>query len=180
MVKNHLIGRASQVKEDYGKIRNVTRSSSNKLFHEGDTMNKIVSAALLSLVTGATSLGYIQPAKAERVVYCTPVTRTSVSKDAADHPHAYADGYREGQQSARRGEDYKPRSTGGEFARGFDDGYYNRRYTGQEYVVPNAVVQSTTQYCDPGYEVVAPPPTVGIYVPVGPRVFIGGGWRHRW
>jgi hypothetical protein len=169
-------------------------------------MKKIVSAALLSLVTGATTTLFIQPAQADRVIYCTPDTHTNVLKDPADHPDAYADGYREGQQSARAGEAYRPRATGGEFARGFDDGYYNRRYTGQQYVAPTRIEQYTTQNCNDAYETVVPPPTViynnppptviydnpspvSIYVPF-PPIVIGGyygrgyygrgyyGWGH--
>ena len=128
-------------------------------------MKKIVAAALLSLVTGSTSLLFPQAAKADRVIYCHPVTDNRVIKDSADHPHAYADGYREGEQSARNREAYKPRTAGGEFARGFEDGYFNRPYTAQEDVVPNRIVQHTTQDCnEDGYYTVAPPPAV-IYNP---------------
>ena len=129
-------------------------------------MKKIVVSALLSLIAGSTSLLFPQAAKADRVAYCYPVTENRVLKEsAANHPHAYADGYREGEQSARNGELYKPRTAGGEFARGFEDGYFNRPYTGQENVAPKTVVQHTTQVCnDDGYYTVAPPPAY-IYNP---------------
>ena len=94
-------------------------------------MKKVLSAALLSLVTVSTPLLYPQAVKADEVIYCHPVTSDRVSQNSADHPHAYADGYREGEQSARNREAYKPRTAGGEFARGFEDGYFNRPYTGQ-------------------------------------------------
>lgn len=66
-------------------------------------------------------------------------------EDPADHPKAYEDGYRQGRQSARKSEDYRPRTAGGEFSRGFEDGYYNRPFTGQKYVIPNRVEHYTTQ-----------------------------------
>ncbi len=129
-------------------------------------MKKIVVAAILSFIAGSTSLLFPQAAKADRVVSCYPVTENRVLKEsAADHPHAYADGYREGEQSARNREAYQPRTAGGEFARGFEDGYFNRPYTGQENVVPKTVVQHTTQVChDDGYYTVAPPPAY-VYSP---------------
>lgn len=151
-------------------------------------MNKIVSAALLSLVTGSTSLLFPQAAKADRVIYCHPVASNQVSKNSADHPHAYADGYREGEQTARTREAYKPRTAGGEFARGFEDGYFNRPYTGQQVVAPNRIEQYTAQDCaQGGYYTAAPSPAV-IYnypYPVYPYPsfefdFGFGGWHHGW
>ena len=52
-------------------------------------------------------------------------------RDAANHPNAYADGYQEGVQSRANGDTYERRTAGGEFARGFKDGYYGKPYTGQ-------------------------------------------------
>ncbi|MEH2376182.1 hypothetical protein [Nostoc sp.] len=129
-------------------------------------MKKIVVAAIFSLIAGSTSLLFPQAAKADRVVYCHPVTDNRVVKEsAADHSHAYANGYREGEQSARNREAYKPRTGGGEFARGFQDGYLNLPYAGQENVVSKTIVQQTTQVCnEDGYYTVAPPP-VYIYNP---------------
>ncbi len=129
-------------------------------------MNKIVVAALFSFIAGSISLLFPQAAKADRVIYCHPVTDNRLLKEsAADHPHAYADGYREGEQSARDRAAYKPRTVGGEFARGFEDGYFNRPYTGQENVVPKTIVQHTTQVCnEDGYYTVAPDPAY-IYNP---------------
>ena len=158
-------------------------------------MEKIVSAALLSLVTVSTSLLFTQAAKADRVIYCHPVTGNQVSKNSADHPNAYADGYREGEQTARNREAYKPRTAGGEFARGFEDGYFNRSYTGQQAVVPNRSTQYAAQDCDEGgYYTAAPPPAViynypypvapfGVYNYPYPSVefdFGFGGWHHGW
>ncbi|MEH2291977.1 hypothetical protein [Nostoc sp.] len=129
-------------------------------------MKKIVFAAIFSLIAGSTSLLFPQAAKADRVVYCHPVTDNRVLKESApDHPHAYANGYREGEQSARNREAYKPRTAGGEFARGFQDGYLNLPYAGQENVVSKTIVQQTTQVCnEDGYYTVAPPPAY-IYNP---------------
>ncbi|MHC5862733.1 hypothetical protein [Nostoc sp.] len=130
-------------------------------------MNKIVVAAIFSLIAGSTSLLFTKAAKADPIVSCNPVTYNRVIKEsAADHPHAYADGYREGEQTARNRVAYKPRAVGGEFARGFEDGYFNLPYAGQETVVPKTIVQHTTQVCNevPYYNTVAPPPTY-IYNP---------------
>jgi hypothetical protein len=83
----------------------------------------------------------------EVVTVCKPVTTTNVVRDAAAHAGAYQDGFGEGRLSASRGETYKPRSVGGEFARGFDDGYYGRSFTGQEYAIRDRVQSYTTQQC---------------------------------
>ncbi|ARV57793.1 hypothetical protein BZZ01_03340 [Nostocales cyanobacterium HT-58-2] len=79
--------------------------------------------------------------------YCYPVTNWSVDEDPAYHPQAYADGYRQGQQSAKNGDKYKPRTAGGEFSRGFDDGYYGRAFSGQKQTVPNEYKPYTTSEC---------------------------------
>jgi hypothetical protein len=123
-------------------------------------MKKTVVAALFSLIAGSTSLLFPQAAKADSVVYCHPVTNNKVIQESvADRSHAYADGYREGEQSARNKQAYQPQTTRGEFARGFHDGYFNLPYNGQENVVPKIVVQQTTQVCnEDGYYSVAPPP----------------------
>ena len=116
-------------------------------------MKRIFAAALLSLATVSISLLPPQAAKADEVVYCN--SANNQSRNAAEQPHAYADGYREGEQNFRKGQAYQPRTAGGEFARGFEDGYFNRPYTGQE------VVASNRQECSGGgLYIVAPPPTV--------------------
>ena len=56
-----------------------------------------------------------------------------VAKSDAYHADAYNDGYREGSASKAKNETYRARSAGGEFARGFEDGYFGRRSTGQRY-----------------------------------------------
>lgn len=56
-----------------------------------------------------------------------------VAKSAAYHAEAYSDGYREGSASKAKSETYRARTAGGEFARGFEDGYFGRRNTGQRY-----------------------------------------------
>jgi hypothetical protein len=111
-------------------------------------MNRIVAATLLTLTAGSASILFTQPALADTHTVCYPVTQSQVTQDDAAHPGAYRDGYREGRESARNGEAYKPRSAGGEFARGFDDGYYGRRFSGQQYRVPNRVNYYTTQRCN--------------------------------
>lgn len=113
-------------------------------------MNKIFCVTLLTLASAPTFLLFTQPAKADTSTstYCYPVVQREVIQNAADHPSAYADGYSEGRQSARKGDAYKPRSAGGEFARGFEDGYYSRPFTGQQYAVPDKVREFTTQQCD--------------------------------
>ncbi|WP_243146702.1 hypothetical protein [Scytonema sp. UIC 10036] len=79
--------------------------------------------------------------------YCYPVIQTRVSEDPAYHPRAYADGYRQGLASAQKGEAYKPRTALGEFARGFDDGYFGKEFTGQKHSVPNQVYYEKTTEC---------------------------------
>ncbi|MBV8884325.1 MAG: hypothetical protein JO235_10070 [Chroococcidiopsidaceae cyanobacterium CP_BM_RX_35] len=130
-------------------------------------MNKLVLAALLGLATVSTSLLSPQAVKADEVIGGNYVTSRQAPRDywAADHPRAYADGYRQGEQSARDKEAYRPRTAGGEFARGFEDGYFNRPYTGQKVVV-------------------LPPPAVYYNYP-NPAInldfgFGFGGWHHRW
>jgi len=75
-------------------------------------MKKLFFAALLGLATVSASLLAPQTAKADRVIDGNHVTSSNqVAKNywAADHPHAYADGYRQGEQSFRNREAYKPR-----------------------------------------------------------------------
>lgn len=118
-------------------------------------MNKILKATLLTLAI-APSLVIFSPAaradrykpKTKRTTVCRPVQQVRVIKDAADHPAAYRDGYREGQRSVRKNEAYKPRSVGGEFARGFDDGYYDHPFDGQQYAVDDRVEAYTTNQCE--------------------------------
>jgi len=151
-------------------------------------VKKIVSIALLSLTTVSIPLLFSQAAKADQEIYCHPATGNQVSKNSVDSLHAYADGYREGEQSFRDGVAYKPRTEGGEFARGFEDGYFNRSYNGQ------TIEQSITQKCDESgsnvvtspsviyyYPYVVAPPTIYNYpYPVIDFDFGFGGWHHGW
>lgn len=111
-------------------------------------MNRLVTVTLLSLTAGSASILFMPPAQAETYTVCSPVTSQNIIQNPADHQGAYADGYSEGRQSAREGEAYKPRSAGGEFARGFEDGYYGRHFTGQEYAVRDKVEYYTSQQCN--------------------------------
>lgn len=111
-------------------------------------MNKLAAATLLTLSTIPACLLFAQQAFAETRTVCYPVTQSRIIQNAADHSSAYTNGYSEGRQIARKGEAYKPRSAGGEFARGFYDGYYGRPFTGQEYAVPDKVEQYTSQECN--------------------------------
>jgi len=127
-------------------------------------MKKLVLAALLGLATVPTFLLSPQVVKADEVIGRNYVTGSPADQNywAADHPHAYADGFRQGEQSARDGKAYRPRTAGGEFARGFEDGYFNRPYTGQKVVI-------------------LPPPVIYNYP--NPTINFGfgfGGWHHRW
>ncbi|MGK7945505.1 MAG: hypothetical protein AB4058_13645 [Microcystaceae cyanobacterium] len=72
------------------------------------------------------------------VCYEEKSTWQKLVRHGANHPSAYQDGYGEGRLSAQRGDKYEPRTAGGEFGRGFDDGYYGNNNTGQN---PNATVQ---------------------------------------
>jgi hypothetical protein len=132
-------------------------------------MKKVLVAALLTLASVSPSLSP-QAAKADTVIYCNSGADNGVSRNATDHPRAYTDGYQAGEQSFRNGQAYKPQDAEGEFARGFEDGYFNRPYTGQE------VIASNGQGCSEAnrYTVVAPPPTVVYsypYVVAPPPVF---------
>jgi hypothetical protein len=62
-------------------------------------------------------------------------TRDEILSGRSDayHPQAYDDGYREGINSKAKKETYQPRTAGGEFARGVEDGYFGRANTGQRY-----------------------------------------------
>lgn len=111
-------------------------------------MNKLVAATLLTLTTVPTYLVLPEKAFAQTQTVCYPVTQAQVIQNAADHPNAYADGYSEGRQSVSKGEAYRPRTAGGEFARGYEDGYYGRGFTGQEYSVANRVEYYTSQQCN--------------------------------
>jgi hypothetical protein len=128
-------------------------------------MKKIMTASLVAL---ATITGFVfnnQPVQAHprryyhsplyrryplyrhSISYCYPVTSWLLDQDPGYHPQAYADGYRQGQQSAKRGNNYQPRTAGGEFGRGFDDGYYGREFSGQKQTVPNEYKPYTTSQC---------------------------------
>jgi hypothetical protein len=124
-------------------------------------MKKIITVSLIALAAISGFLFNNQPAQAHRryyrdrifyerlypTRYCYPVTQWLVDEDPAYHPQAYADGYRQGQSSAKNGETYKPRTAGGEFARGFDDGYYRREFANQKQTVPNVIKPYTTSDC---------------------------------
>jgi len=84
----------------------------------------------------------IEPAR-----YCFPTTQWQVNEDPGYHPHAYSNGYRQGQSSAKKGDKYNPRTAGGEFARGFDDGYYGKEFAGQKNIVQNVIRPYTTTEC---------------------------------
>ncbi|OKH35153.1 hypothetical protein NIES2101_37980 [Calothrix sp. HK-06] len=131
-------------------------------------MKKIIST-LLSLTTASVFLFNNEPAQAHRYRhpyyrdyyygdfyrhrayprrYCYPVTRWYVNQDPAYHPRAYSDGYRQGRESAKNGNSYKERTAGGEFARGFEDGFYGREFQGQKNIVANVYQPFTTSECD--------------------------------
>jgi len=130
-------------------------------------MKKIIPASLVAL---ATTFGFLlnhQPVQAHYPHFhdhsfynhdypfydpypgrfCYPYTQWLMKQDPAYHPQAYADGYRQGRQSTERAENYKPRTAGGEFARGFEDGYYGREFTGQKHIVADRYRPYTTTDC---------------------------------
>lgn len=123
-------------------------------------MKNIMALSLFTLATMTGILVNSQAAQAHRryyrhypysrlsLYYCYPTTQWVVDQDPAYHPQAYADGYRQGQAQAKRGNSYKPRTAGGEFSRGFDDGYYGREFAGQKHIVPNEITPYTTTRCD--------------------------------
>ena len=130
-------------------------------------MKKIIPASLVAL---ATTIGFLlnnQPVQAHSrfynhypfynhyypfddvypARYCYPVSGLLIKEDPAYHPQAYSDGYRQGKKSAQNGEKYKPRTAGGEFAQGFEDGYYGRKFAGQEHIVPDRYRPYITSNC---------------------------------
>jgi len=122
-------------------------------------MKKIITVSLVALATTTGFLLNNQSAQAHRryyhyrpdfirpLNYCYPITEWLIDEDPAYHPQAYADGYRQGKNSAKKGQAYKSRTAGGEFGRGFDDGYYGREFAGQKQIVPNVVKPYTTRQC---------------------------------
>ena len=94
-----------------------------------------------------SSLMAIAPVSAGQIQYCYPVEKSRTLQDPGSHPKAYDDGYREGAATARDKKPFEPRSAGGEFARGFEDGYYGRTYGGQQNVVPDRTDTYTTSQC---------------------------------
>ncbi|MBO3458185.1 hypothetical protein G7B40_017635 [Aetokthonos hydrillicola Thurmond2011] len=123
-------------------------------------MKKIISASLVTLAAATGFLLNNQSAQAHYPYYnrypyhhiypgpyCYPYTQWLVREDPADHPQAYSDGYRQGRESSRKNEKYKPRTAGGEFARGFRDGYYGRSFTGQRVIVADRYQPYVTSNC---------------------------------
>lgn len=84
---------------------------------------------------------------AGQIQYCYPIQKTRTLQDPGSHPQAYDNGYREGAATARAKKPYEPRSAGGEFARGFEDGYYGRPYAGQQNTVPDRTDTYSTKQC---------------------------------
>jgi hypothetical protein len=144
------------------------KSTRSDLTLETATMKKIISASLVVLAATSGFLHGQQPVQAhgrynynyrgypyyrrypypiEPARYCYPTTQWQVNEDPGYHPHAYSDGYRQGQSSAKKGDNYNPRTAGGEFARGFDDGYYGKEFAGQKNIVQNVVRPYTTTEC---------------------------------
>ncbi len=111
-------------------------------------MKRLVATTLLGVAALPASLLFTQPATAETYTACYPVTQPNIIRNPADHPDAYTDGYSEGRQSRRNGDVYKPRTAGGEFSRGFEDGYFGRRFSGQKYAVRDRIEYNTTQQCN--------------------------------
>jgi hypothetical protein len=144
------------------------KSTRSDLTLETATMKKIIYASLVVLTATTGFLLNNQPVQAhgrynynygrypyyrrypypiEPARYCFPTTQWQVNEDPGYHPHAYSDGYRQGQSSAKKGDKYKPRTAGGEFSRGFDDGYYGKEFAGQKNIVQNVIRPYTTTEC---------------------------------
>lgn len=103
--------------------------------------NLLVLAIAIPIVTWQLLLTP-SVALADSYQFCYPVKRVRILRDPGNHPNAYDDGYREGAENDREGEAYEPRTAGGEFARGFDDGYYGRPYASQQ----NTVLDRSENY----------------------------------
>ena len=111
-------------------------------------MKGFIAATLLTLAAVPVSFLFAPQAQATLYDDCYLVPQPVVIRNPASHPGAYADGYNEGQDSVRHGHAYKPRTAGGEFARGFEDGYYDRPFTGQKYAVEDRVEYYTSSPCE--------------------------------
>ncbi len=86
-------------------------------------MKRIIASTLIILTIGSTFILYKEKAQAQANCW-TP----SKDDDPANHSEAYSDGYRQGVESAQKREKYRPRVVGGEFARGFKEGYDDSPY----------------------------------------------------
>jgi hypothetical protein len=90
-------------------------------------MKRIITSTLIILTIGNTFILCTEKAQAQQPqTYCRLPFK---GEDSANHVNAYNDGYRQGVESARKGEQYQPRTAGGNFARGFKDGYEGRNLT---------------------------------------------------
>ncbi|PSF36062.1 hypothetical protein C7H19_15075 [Aphanothece hegewaldii CCALA 016] len=79
----------------------------------------------------------------ESICYNEAFSRTVMVKDSANHQKAYDHGYYEGKRERIEGKKYEHRTAGGEFARGYEDGFFDRNYAGQATVVSDRPVQQT-------------------------------------
>jgi hypothetical protein len=103
--------------------------------------------SLLPLLLAPALAFFPKLAQAAQYQHCYYSQKVRIIQDSGNHSNAYDDGYREGAEAARRGDAYEARSVGGEFARGFEDGYHNRPYTGQQNVVPDRTETYQTREC---------------------------------
>lgn len=114
-------------------------------------MHEITKIISVTLITASTIIVVASAAQAGQYNFCYPVKKSRIIQDPGFHPNAYDDGYREGAETARKKEPYEPRTAGGEFSRGFDDGYYGRTYTTQQNTVPDRREFYTTNQCKTYY-----------------------------
>jgi hypothetical protein len=70
------------------------------------------------------------------------------STDHANHYRAYTDGYEEGQAAHIAKIPFEERVAGGEFARGFRDGYYAQPYSSSKSSVDLGITFKYIQQCD--------------------------------
>ncbi len=100
---------------------------------------------LLFISLGLSLFG--QTAVAGQIQYCYPVKKERTLQDPGSHPNAYDDGYREGVAEAKQGKPFSTRTAGGEFSRGYEEGYRGQPYSGQRNTIPDRIDTYSQNQC---------------------------------
>ncbi|MGL5035881.1 MAG: hypothetical protein ACRC6M_19005 [Microcystaceae cyanobacterium] len=105
------------------------------------------SLFLLFVILGSEELLIPTQTLAAQFNYCYPIQQMRTISDPGYHPNAYDDGYREGIAEARDNKPFAVRTAGGEFAKGYEDGYNGRSYVGQQKTLPDRRESYQSQKC---------------------------------